>query len=362
MRILLSYPGHMFSTYDVAAGYEKALKALGHELRVFDYHLRIDLWAGMLTLRDEKLEGKAKRFKPLATPPNISILASEGLILEAVDFVPDVVLIINGMQLHRKAYDLLKRLSLPVVLILTESPYCDVDQGVIVKKGWVKAALTNDRNSVKPLEETGAVIRYLPHSYDPEIHKPRPQLRGKQFDSDLFFHGTMYPERVEMLSPLEELIDDYEIEVGGVDPNWTDAPDFDDIWTNQDLAYHYAATKIALNMHRTIIGTNGDGLQRIGLQHIETGQAYSLGPRAYEIAACGAFQLSDDTRPELHDVFGDTVATYHDAQDLIDKVKYYLANEGEREQMAAAALERVKPCSFENRAVEILIPTIEEVF
>ena len=128
-----------------------------------------------------------------------------------------------------------------------------------------------------------------------------------------------------------------------------------DALDNEELASRYAQTKIALNHHRTII-SGGDE----GEKHIERNQAYSLGPRAYEIAACGAFQLCDDTRPEIFEVFGDSVATYSGADDLKNKVDYYLTHESERREMAAVSHERVQGCSFVDRAAEVVIPAIED--
>ena len=358
MKILLAYPGHHFSTYDVAHGYEKALETMGHDVCVFDYHNRLGLWAELLIAHDERHEKESRRYKPMSTASNLSLLASEGIILEAVEFVPDVVLVVNGLQLHRKAYDYLRRLSLPVVLLLTESPYLDADQAVVAKKGHAVAVLTNDKASVKTLhEETGLPVNYLPHSYDPDIHLPRPGLKGnRHFGSDVFFHGTLWPDRVDTLMPLAELMDDYNIEIGGVNPDWSDGTDVGEMLPNRELAQHYAGTSIAINHHRTIIGSNGDGPT-----YLKNGDAWSIGPRAFEIPACGAFQLCDNTRPELAEVFGDSVATYSDGEDLLDKVKYYLVNEAERLEMAEAALDKVEPCTFENRARDIVLPTITEV-
>ena len=89
--------------------------------------------------------------------------------------------------------------------------------------------------------------------------------------------------------------------------------------------------------------------------------AYSLGPRAYEIAACGAFQLCDDQRPELHDIFNGSIPTYKDAADLQDKIGYYLAHDAEREALRAESLKRVQACSFVERARDIVIPRIKQV-
>jgi spore maturation protein CgeB len=109
-----------------------------------------------------------------------------------------------------------------------------------------------------------------------------------------------------------------------------------------------------LNHHRTFVGVDGVEI------HIAPGTAWSIGPRAFEIAACGAFQLCDDTRPELAEVFGDTVATYSSAEDLRNQIGYYLAHDDEREEMAWRSYCRVQGCTFEARAREIVIPVLEE--
>jgi spore maturation protein CgeB len=269
-----------------------------------------------------------------------------------------VVLIVCGMALHRRAYELIHRLGVPMVLLLTESPYDDQDQAVIMHKGHASAAFTNDLRSVETLREmSGVHTVYLPHAYDPEVHHPG--VVGSQWHSDVFFHGTMFPERQAMFDGLngrEGVI------IDGPDPTFK-VEDWDEVdemlekmMPNAELAQYYRGAKIALNYHRTVIGATDEGLQHIG-----NGAAYSIGPRAYEIAACGAFQLCDDTRPELKEVFGDSVATYRDKQELEDQIDYYLRDESERLRMAQEALERVQGCTFEARAREIVIPTLEVI-
>jgi spore maturation protein CgeB len=123
---------------------------------------------------------------------------------------------------------------------------------------------------------------------------------------------------------------------------------------NAALARWYNGAAIALNHHRTCIAAGDE------LQHITDGAAWSLGPRAFEIAACGAFQLCDDTRPELTHVFGDSVATYHDAEELRDGIRHYMQHPDTRREMAAEALRRVSGCSFAARAESVLIPALQE--
>jgi spore maturation protein CgeB len=291
-----------------------------------------------------------KDFKPDDPGEMILLAASEHAVIEAVDFVPDVVLIVNGFALHRRAYDLIDKLCLPIVLILTESPYLDGEQAKIISQGHVRLAFTNDRSSVDQLrEDSGRRVEYLPHSYDPARHHKKDAVMDK-YQTDVFFFGTLWPGRVRLFEPVKKWCKRHRVkaEIGGVGFKTLKG-----MIDNAQLVRYYTATKIALNHHRTISMAK-DGVE------IHCENAQSLGPRAYEIAACRAFQLSDE-RPELREVFGDTVPTYTDADDLIDKLGYYLAHDDERAAIAEAAYQRVKPCSFENRAREILLPAIEAV-
>jgi spore maturation protein CgeB len=349
MRILLAWPGHSHSTADVADGYEKAFKNLGHEVRNFDYHNRMAFYAEALHHFDKINRGFRRRNS------DTLIMASESIILEAVEFVPDVVVIVNGMNLHRRAFDLLKQLRLPVVLLLTESPYLDEWQSKIAIKGHAAGLLTNDRNSIEVLSaDTGLPIEYLPHSYDPDKHRPRPP--DDYFQTDIFFHGTLFPERMETFLPLGELLDDYKIHIDGIILDGEHEIDENDLMDNREMAFYYANAKVVLNKHRTII----EGWEK-GERHIGIDEAYSIGPRPYEAAACGAFQVSDSTRPELHDVFNGHIPTYRDGAELLEMVKYYLIHDEEREAKATAAKEAVQNCTFENRAKDILIPFLTEV-
>lgn len=358
MKILLIYPGHQTSTIDVATGYEQALMRLGHQVKAYDYHNALTFYR-MAFASWVKANPGAKMHKNADF-----VLASEHVAIEALDFAPDVVLIVTGTALHRRAFELLHCLSLPLALLLTESPYSDEVQSVIMTKGHISVAFANDQSSVIPLTEaSGVKTVYLPHSYNPDVHRIRGAIRG--YETDVFFHGTMFPERVEMLEPLLDL--PYDVHVGGPDPSFTiegltdeeveDALDEhgEHYIDNHEMSYYYNGTNIAVNNHRTFIGVLD------GERHISNGAAYSIGPRTYEIAACGAFQLCDDTRPELQEVFGDSVAVYSDRDDLIQKICYFLNHEDERQEMAQNAFERVRDCTFERRAEQILIPTLMEV-
>src|SRR3989337_4303230 len=117
MRILIAAPGHSVSAVDVYTGYMNALKAMGHEVSGFDYHLRLAFY-------DVAIEAWLKRnenFK--AGPAEKFLLASEALAIEAIDFVPDVVLGICGLALHRRGPVLFQSMLIPAVLLVAARPH-----------------------------------------------------------------------------------------------------------------------------------------------------------------------------------------------------------------------------------------------
>jgi spore maturation protein CgeB len=200
-------------------------------------------------------------------------------------------------------------------------------------------------------QASGRRVVYLPHSYDPMRHHHKDAVLPK-YESDIFFFGTWWPERQRLFKPLKRWAKrhGYKAQIGGVDFKRKKG-----MLSNKELIRHYSGTKIALNHHRSVIGVDGNGKER----HVQG--AYSLGPRAYEIAACGTFQLCDDARPELCEVFGDSVATYSGPDDICAVLDHYLKRPSDRALMWGEALKRVQSCTFEARARDILLPAIESV-
>lgn len=339
MRILLLYPGATWSPYDVATGYEAALKNLGHDVHTYQYHNIYEFYQGYLGY----ISKQSGKLFPIDAA---MVLASEHAVIEALDVWPDVILNVMGVGLHRRGFELLRRTPFPHALILTESPYMDRGQALICKKGYVHLAFANDRASLPRLEGNGFEVAYLPHSYDPWRH--RPMDVGPEYDTDVFFHGTFWPERKALMEGLELPIGTRAAITGTkFDPADLSVENLVD---NSEMIKWYNGTKIALNHNRRVMFGGGT---------VEMGQAWSLGPRAFEIAACGTFQLCDDTRPELFEVFGDSVGVYKSRQDLQDKIAYYLAHDDEREEMAAESRRRVEGCSFVGRARDVVVPALE---
>lgn len=322
MRIVFVWPVVRMSIWDVAKGHRKALgKALGED-NIKDFHLdkRTALFVKMLAEvfgRDEALVGK---------------MATEAVLPEALYHNADAVLIFSGLNFHPAGLWLLEKCQVPTSVIFTESPYEDDQQYEWASTSNSLQVMTNDRFSA---EKFG--WDYLPHAYDPDVHYPGPP--NDVFPQhDVVIVGSGWPERQQFL----EKVDWTGINLGiyGMWPGIKDGHPFEKFYTqgnirNEDTAQLYRNSKICLNFHR---GST-------------TGR--SMGPRAVEIAACGAFQLSDP-REELLQVFEQSVPTFETPDDLSAAIRHFLADPLARTTLAKEAHSRVGAHTFDSRTPLVL--------
>jgi len=340
MRLQLIYPGPTHSTYDVAEGYQNAFEALGVDVARFLYHNHIRFYQE--ALKHWETDGPVPYVYDQGMP---FALAAERAALQTIDFKPDAVLIVAGAAFHPRGYELLKRLGVPILVICTESPYNDRMQNELITGAGIKMVTVNDLASVAPTHDiTGADVAYLPHSYDPARHYPDD---GPRNGPRVFFHGTLWDAREELLGGLRDIPG---ARISGFTPGQHVTER--EIIPNSAMAELYRRSVICVNNHRVEKDGPGD--------FIEEDSAYSLGPRAFEIAACGGFQISD-YRAELAEVFGDSVPVYRGARQLRELVLYYLEHAEEREALRLRQLAAVQSCTFESRARNILLPFIAEV-
>jgi len=87
-----------------------------------------------------------------------------------------------------------------------------------------------------------------------------------------------------------------------------------------------------LRTWRTTLGT---------MRHTDSKTREQVKGRHFEINACGGFQLSYYVEGlERHYRIGDEIAIYESPEDFVEKVRYYLSHEGEREDLAQRGYKR----------------------
>lgn len=320
VKILFVWSSAEFSTFDVARGYRLALDRQGcHDIR--DYRLYARMRYHAAALGDERA----------ANLDLLTRIASENVVVEAMKHRADVVFVISALALHPDAVWYLKRVGIPTAVLFTESPYDDAAQRDFHAVYPEMKCFTNERTSVVNGWE------YVAHAYDPHTHYPQP---SEEKDFDVLFVGTLWQSRIQLL----EQVDWSGIKVA-LKGTWVAPPEpkdssleqfYDDTCVrNIEAPALYGRARICLNPHRA------------------HPTAESLNPRAFELAACEAFQILDQ-RAETQDVFDGASVSFTSAEDLEQKVRWWLAHDSDRQDVVRRAKERVLPHTFDARLESIL--------
>jgi spore maturation protein CgeB len=263
MRIAVVHPGVAFGTGDVAAGLTYGLKQLGVEVGL----ACVDVVIAVTAIR----------------PPG---------------FV-----------------DAILETGVPVTALFTESPY---EQAAEVQMaGRVAGCWTHERTAVSTFRAVQPHVAYLPHAWHPLVHTATPQPGDDQLPAhDVVFVGAGVRERIAFFNAIDWTGIDlglYGIWDGlGLKDALTPCIKSEGPVANTTAAALYRRARIGLNLYRRlpVLGPDRPTLRDLG-QDVPANwvQAESLNPRAYELAACGCFQLSD-SRSEIPDVFGCLVPTF----------------------------------------------------
>lgn len=326
MRILFVHAAVDFSIGDVSRGYRAALERQGHEIADYDMPRR-------LTYHQVPLNKFGVNDNAL-----MSKFASETILNEAMYHKAELVVMVSGLNVHPIALWLLDRVRIPIAVIFTESPYDDESQDAWLHINYVDATpnvivFTNDQYSAK-----ARGWNFLPPSFDPSIH--RPVDADPEFACDVVMIGTGWPERQNFLEAVNW--DGIDLRLYGIWPGLRDNPNSPlsgfyrpMVIQNDNIAKFYCSAKVCINFHR------------------KSDVAMTPGPRTYELAACGAFQLSD-RRHDMRRIFGASIQTFDTPGKLEELIRYYLKHPVERKLAADASLKLVQNETFDQRASEMM--------
>lgn len=193
---------------------------------------------------------------------------------------------------------------------------------------------TNDKACV---DEYGAKGCHLPLAACPDLHFH--EINTNNLRYDLFFAGTAWPNRVSLLKSIEKGINNIRLKLAL--PTNEHLPKIDlklnssaYNWRtpNSEFARFSNRSAVTLSLHRQFTASEGRA------------EAGTPGPRLFEVAMAGGFQLVDRDIPGISDYFieGTDFAAFSSPEECLEKLKYYLENPIERESIALSAQNKVK--------------------
>ena len=337
MRVMLVQPGVAFSVADVHRGWVKALRQLGHTVVDFNFDDRLAFYS-QVHLRDQDTGefGKALDARGAAT------IAAKGIEIAAFEFWPDLIIVTSGFYIPEQLYEVLQARGMKVVLHHLEAPY--EDAAVIKKAGAVHAVMVNDPTNLELFRAVNPKTWYMPHAYDPDVHRPGPAVPDAA--SDFCFVGTGFPSRAEFFEQVDWGTTD--VALAG---NWRGldrdsklrkylAHDINAGCDNTDAVDLYRSTKVSANLYRReAVLPGGEG-------------GWAMGPREVELAACGTFFLREP-RGEGDEALS-MLPTFYSPEEFQSLLHHYLARPELRTDLARQARRAVAGRLFLTNALELL--------
>lgn len=238
----------------------------------------------------------------------------------------------DGEELHKELCKRLADICGFSVLWVTEDPY---ELSTNVRNSELfDLVFTNDSGSVLAY---GGKAHHLPLASDFSIQYHHVSV-DQECRYDLFFAGTAWPNRVNFLKNILSGVDGISMKLAlssnpHIPPVDIEHPVSAYSWRTPNSEFSRLAnrSRITLGLFRNYSTSIGDKTV-----------AVTPGPRIFEVAMAGGFQLVDGSLPEIEKYFvpDKEIVIFSDANDCVEKVKYFISHPNERISVARAAQNR----------------------
>ena len=170
-----------------------------------------------------------------------------------------------------------------------------------------------------------------------------PRLKNEEKIFDVTFIGSLFSVHSSRISLLERLCDEFEsMKIWGPKMRYS--------FSKSSIRRCYAGEAWGLDMFQIIRNS------KIAINHHGDIPPFANNMRLFEATGVGTLLLTD-WKENLHEMFepGKEIVAYHDAEECIELIKYYLEHEKERETIASAGQRRtLMEHSYSNRMQEFL--------
>lgn len=298
----------------------RAFRQLGWEVRFIDYLGTPLLMTNTLTQRifdklPSIIRGPLRRRELKKIDANILRVARE--------YSPDLIFVSKGKNLGHEMLDELRKKH----LVANWYPETMDHWGRISSIAPHYTYFFNfDPTVVGELKKSGHQnAHYLPFCADLSKNAAYPELERQSPVSFVgSFEPTRYANREKILAPLTglgfNLWGNKAWLKTGLRKFYRGYP------SNSEMMDIYKKSKIVVGMH--VSGVPGTGVN----------------VRPFEVTSSGALLINQDERKDIFNLFrvGEEFVTFHNEHDLKEKVKYYLAHDGERNKIARAGFQKTR--------------------
>lgn len=260
--------------------------------------------------------------------------AFNGALLEkARCFHPDIVLVVKGAYISPNTLRLIKKETRAFLInYATDDPFNPLANTRDLVNGisYYDLYACTKRAIMDEVQQSGCKkVIHVHFGYKPSVHfseEPNTLEEKARFASDVVFVGNCDQERLKFFETMVHRLNDIRIAFYG-----------GSYWNcSSMLRRHYRGTAMGRDYRLALSGT------KIALHLLRHTNQDSHSLRTFEIPACGAFMLAERSDEHLK-LFeeGKEMAFFSSPEELVDKVRYYLAHDEERQMVAEAGCRKV---------------------
>jgi hypothetical protein len=316
--------------YDVGleVSYARALETLGHSVA------RVSLRA--LFPRTAWLRRVDDSLAPLR--------GQRALRRRVEEWAPDVVFLVKALGVLPQTVRRWRAEGARVVNVFPDNPFDAAGANalgftLLQQLQAANAVFIHDRFAVGQLHQVGVKARFLAFARDPEIQRPESWGVAPRSHPPVVFVGNPDPERIRYLRAIADL--------GlGLWGNWSWAGlGADDPLTACVRGREVLGAEMVRCLHHAQVSVNV----------LRPSQKTAHNMRTFEAPASRACPVSEAS-PGVLELMkeGREVLAFSTPDELRTLVKSLLASPGQREELAAAAWERVREDTYATRAAEVL--------
>lgn len=277
---------------------------------------------------------------------------NDEIIKQATKIVnPQLVCVFKGNGIYPDTLLKIKQQGIPIFCVYPDVSFFDYGPNIPKLVPYYDYIFTTKSFGAQDLKETLNYrnVSVINHSIDPLIHR-KIDLEPKEFShliNDVSFIGSHSEKKDEIMRNVIEFLGDKNIKIWG--GSWSNSK-------YKSVKQRCIKSVIFGDLYSVAIQKSKINL---GLLYEGSKTSYSgdlITSRTFHIPGAGGFMIHERTE-EVLEIFkeGDSVECYESAEELIDKIKYYLSHENLRQKIADKGHEIVwKFHKSDDRAKEMI--------
>jgi len=188
-------------------------------------------------------------------------------------------------------------------------------------------------------------VTFIPHGFDPLVHRKMRQVM-EEFQCDVSFIGNYSPHKAEYLATLKSKYPDTLQIWGGT---WKRL-------RGRELNNTIKGIAISGDLYASAINSSSVNLALLSEKVLGASSGDQITSRSFHIPGAGGFMLHERTDEiALYFVEGEEMGCFSGAEEMLDKLQYYLKHENERRKIQEKGHQRaLRDHSLDERAGRVL--------